>query len=298
MASFRSDGFLIEVKIREVSILDADFYMQLRCGWLIRGSVDREGCTQYTKWRSNTRNGKIGWKKSMSNHIPIESPEVILVLYQKVGEQPHALCIEQIDCSKCVISAGVKRKFSIDLKLQEGRRGTMTGWIKAVEDLQDNINDVFASRSRSYGLGTLMSKQRRGQEMSYTDTYSNNYLSTTASESVDLSIALECEIPTKYWPLMNTKMVHKMILDKHPEILNEPDGALRFLLEIPDEKYCFQIPAHRQKPANYEDVFLELGLLRSEARKDTNDTEWKLEPRVVDFLALKETIQALIGDYD
>jgi len=294
LGSFRrSDGFLIEVKVKEVHVHDAEFYMQLRCGWLIRGGFDQDGCTQYTKWRASW-NGQIGWKKTMSNHIPINHSEVILVLYQKIGEQAHALCIQQLDCSKCLISAGVKRKFDIPLQLQDNRRGTMSGWIRALEEMQEPELDTFASRSRSYGLGTLLSKQRRNQEFpSYTDSYSN--MSATASESVDLSIALDCAIPTKYFPLLTAKLVHKTILEKHPHLLNEPDSAVRFLTEVPNQITCFQIPAHRQRPANYEAVFIELGLLRT---RKGNEIEWKVDPKLVDFNALKETLTALLIDYD
>lgn len=305
--STTNNQFIVDVKIKSLTFTNVHFKSVLRIGWL------GPEFSMHSNWKKTNLDGpggcsQLGWKSSLCQRVtPEQAQEITLVVYQKVGENQIPIGIRTLPCAQC-FGSGRKHKFQFSLeKCVPPLQGQLLGWVRAKPSaVQDNRSYASVRGSRDISRSRSWQMARSVPDMSMTESVSVS----TANNSVDMSIDLHAEVPTKFCSMITMQEVYTNILRKHTHVFSQPTSALRFLLELPGDIDEFYLPEDRQWPpikdtdddtteGGFLEIYMELGLLLKASRGHNKNRElcsWTINQQVCDLPALQDAIQSLIAN--
>jgi len=268
----------MSLRISEIQIsTSGNFTPTLRVGWLssdfsvfshwkrVKHVQDKLGNTYW----------KVGWKSSLVKWVSKSTNNVIIVLFQKVGETESPVAMREIPCRQ-ILNGRPEQKHKFNkLPLQQmknGVLGVLSGWIRC-----DEVDSEESSaQQQAFAAGA---KPDKASTVSQSTTLTQN--------SVDMSIDLTMDLPREYYPFISDEDVFKAVLFKHAETLQENQWILGVIMEFPQK-----IKAGVLLPENCPtEIFIELGMYKE--REDFKPM-WFANPRQVDYQALQSAAREIV----
>jgi len=190
----------MSLRISEIQIsTSGNFTPTLRVGWLssdfsvfshwkrVKHVQDKLGNTYW----------KVGWKSSLVKWVSKSTNNVIIVLFQKVGETESPVAMREIPCRQ-ILNGRPEQKHKFNkLPLQQmknGVLGVLSGWIRC-----DEVDSEESSaQQQAFAAGA---KPDKASTVSQSTTLTQN--------SVDMSIDLTMDLPREYYPFISDEDVFK-----------------------------------------------------------------------------------------
>jgi len=191
-AGATSPIYTVNLKLRELH-LNIAHKATIRVGWM------SSEMSVFTHWKE-VRHGKVGWKSSLVQQLTTETTDIILVIYQKVGDCEMPVGLRRIPCGS-IFGSERKHLFRVPIEEMVKGEGTLVGSVRSKIDRSEDVEDTaFLSPNYCNTEGSVSSK------------------SSGTGCSIDMSLDLTTEVPTVIFPLITTHEVYQCIIRKHHTI--------------------------------------------------------------------------------
>jgi len=272
-AQHTSAIYTVTLKLRELH-LNIPHKATVRVGWM------SSEMSVFTHWKE-VRHGRVGWKSSLVQQLTTETTDIILVIYQKVGDCEMPVGLRRIPCSGIFVSER-KHLFRVPIEEMVKGEGTLVGSVRAKID-----------RSEDHDYSHL-----EAEAVNYCNTEGSvSSKSSGTGCSIDMSLDLTTEVPTVIFPLITTHEVYQCIIRKHHTISPWKHvfvKVLETLLQSPTGMKEFVVPnaCDRQELTFIPHSLIEELQLRLRAVVDNGQKAsffWDVS-RASDFDILREVI--------